>query len=155
MGSHGAFPVELFPASVPNLHLHLVTGLFGEQPEQSSVNMNNRSHGGWGRMENTAYKVGGMVLTIQIGAAFEEERNGILNFYIIYTKVKMFLQNPLLSTNFIPAHPLKINSRLASFHEISLLPRVCVVSFNSIILPLHCAALFSSHYMNYFFAHSI
>lgn len=140
MGSHGAFPVELVPASVPNLHL--VTSLFGEQPEQSSE---------W----RIQLKVCGMVLTTWIGAAFEEERNGILNFYIIYTKVKTFLQNPLLSTNFIPAHPLKVNSRLASFHETALFPRACVVSFNSIILPLHCAALFSSHYMNYFFAHSI
>lgn len=94
MGSHRAFAMEQVPAIAPNLHL--IDGvLFGEQPEQSSVNMNNRSQGGWESMENMAYKTDRMVLTTWIGAASEGERNGILNFYIVCTKVKMFLLNSL------------------------------------------------------------
>lgn len=106
MGSHRAFAMEPVPAAAPNLHL--IDGvLSGKQPEQSSVNMNNRSHGGWERMENIAYKADRMVLTTWIGAASEGERNGILNFYIVCTKVKMFLLNPIFFYKFNVSTSLK------------------------------------------------
>lgn len=141
------------PLTAP--HLHLIDRLlFGERTAQSSVHMNNRSLGGWGRMETVGYNVDGMAPTTWIGASSEEKRNGILNSHIVRMKVKMFLSNPLLSTNLNPAHPSKASSRLAWFHETSLLPRACAVCLHRIIPPPHCAALFSSHFMNYFLAHS-
>ena len=49
-------------------------------------------------METVGHKEDGIGPVAWIGTALEEERNGILNSYIVSTKVKMFLPNSFHST---------------------------------------------------------
>ena len=85
--------METSPPMAPKLHL-IDRVLFGEQCAQSSSNVSNRRLGGGYRMESMGYKVDGMIPTSCTGAVTEEERNGILNSYTVYTKGQIFLPNP-------------------------------------------------------------
>ena len=68
-------------------------------------------------MKPIDYKVDGMVLTTWVAADSGEKRKS----YVVYgkpikilhslQKVNMFLPNSLISTNLIPVHPSKVNSR--------------------------------------------
>lgn len=96
MASHRDFSMEPVLPTAPILHL-IDRVLSGDRAAQSSINMNNRGLGGWGRVETIDHNIDGMVPAAWRGGASEEERNGILNSQIVYTEVKMFLPNPFSS----------------------------------------------------------